>query len=54
MENVRPHVEEEREWFPEMRGVLGRKRLVELGERMRDARSEAPRDPLAVPSAAHA
>ncbi|MBT2442961.1 hemerythrin domain-containing protein [Streptomyces sp. ISL-36] len=55
MENVRHHVEEEeKEWFPEVRKALGRNRLVELGERMSEAKSEAPRDPLAVPSATHA
>lgn len=52
MENVRHHVEEEeKEWFPEVRKGLGRKRLVELGERMEAARASAPRDPLKLASA---
>ncbi|MCB5166503.1 hemerythrin domain-containing protein [Streptomyces bambusae] len=52
MENVRHHVEEEEDdWFPDVRAAMGRKRLVELGERMEAARPDAPRDPLAVPSA---
>jgi hemerythrin superfamily protein len=52
MENVRHHVEEEEdEWFPEVRKAMGRKRLVELGERMQQEKERAPRDPLAVPSA---
>jgi hemerythrin superfamily protein len=51
-ENVRHHVEEEEEdWFPEVRKAMGRKRLQELGERMIAAKSDAPRDPLAVRSA---
>ncbi|MFF8609698.1 hemerythrin domain-containing protein [Streptomyces sp. NPDC015346] len=55
MENVRHHVEEEeKDWFPEVRKALGRKRLVELGEQMQKAKQKAPRDPLAVPSATHA
>lgn len=52
MENVRHHVdEEEQEWFPEVRKAMGRKRLQELGERMAKAKADAPRDPLALPSA---
>ncbi|MEU6849596.1 hemerythrin domain-containing protein [Actinacidiphila alni] len=52
IENVRHHVEEEeKEWFPEVRKAMGRNRLKELGERMESAKSEAPRDPLAVQSA---
>ncbi len=52
MENVRHHVEEEeKEWFPEVRKLLGRNRLVELGERMIAAKPDAPRDPLALSSA---
>ncbi|MET9437274.1 hemerythrin domain-containing protein [Streptomyces sp. NPDC006551] len=55
MENVRHHVEEEeQDWFPEVRKALGRNRLVELGERMLEAKNAAPRDPLAVPSATDA
>src|SRR3569833_2231416 len=46
-ENVRHHVEEEEdEWFPEVRSAMGRKRLQELGQRMIDARSDAPKNPL--------
>ena len=51
-ENVRHHVEEEEdEWFPEVRSALGRKRLQELGQRMIDARSGAPTNPLKLRSA---
>jgi hemerythrin superfamily protein len=51
-ENVRHHVEEEeQEWFPEVRKAMGRKRLQELGEQMARAKTDAPRDPLAVSSA---
>ena len=53
-ENVRHHVEEEEdEWFPQVRSAMGRKRLQELGQRMLDARSGAPKDPLKL-SSAHA
>ncbi|MDX3074100.1 hemerythrin domain-containing protein [Streptomyces sp. NPDC088354] len=52
MENVRHHVEEEeQDWFPEVRKAMGRNLLVELGEQMHKAKADAPRDPLAVPSA---
>jgi hemerythrin superfamily protein len=52
IENVRHHVEEEeREWFPEVRKAMGRKRLVELGEAMLAAKPEAPSDPLHLQSA---
>ena len=52
MENVRHHVEEEEtEWFPQVRKLLGRNRLVELGEQMSAAKADAPRDPLALGSA---
>lgn len=51
-ENVRHHVEEEEdEWFPEVRSAMGRKRLQELGQRMIDARSSAPKNPLELKSA---
>jgi hemerythrin superfamily protein len=51
-ENVRHHVEEEEdEWFPEVRAAMGRKRLQELGQRMIDARSDAPKNPLELKSA---
>ncbi|MFE1793068.1 hemerythrin domain-containing protein [Streptomyces sp. NPDC059525] len=53
MEQVRHHVEEEeQDWFPDVRKAMGRNRLTELGERLRAAKDDAPRDPLAVPSAA--
>lgn len=52
MENVRHHVEEEeQEWFPEVRGALGRNRLRELGEAMEAAKAKAPADPLQISSA---
>ena len=51
-ENVRHHVEEEEdEWFPEVRSAMGRKRLQELGQRMIDARGDAPKNPLELKSA---
>ncbi|MEV4940698.1 hemerythrin domain-containing protein [Streptomyces zaomyceticus] len=53
MENVRHHVEEEeKEWFPEVRKAMGRNLLTELRERLEAEKEKAPRDPLAVPSAA--
>jgi hemerythrin superfamily protein len=53
IENVRHHVEEEeKEWFPQVRHMLGRNRLVELGEEMVAAKAKAPSDPLALTSAA--
>ncbi|MGW3108831.1 hemerythrin domain-containing protein [Streptomyces sp. NPDC001100] len=52
MENVRHHVEEEeKEWFPQVRSALGRNRLGELGEQLAAAKSDAPHDPLRIPSA---
>ncbi|MGW6418976.1 hemerythrin domain-containing protein [Streptomyces sp. NPDC055055] len=52
-ENVRHHVEEEeKEWFPDVRKAMGRNRLNEIGDQLQAAKGEAPRDPLAVPSAA--
>ncbi|MEV6648545.1 hemerythrin domain-containing protein [Amycolatopsis sp. NPDC051371] len=51
-ENVRHHVEEEEdEWFPDVRSAMGRKQLQELGQRMIDARSAAPKNPLELKSA---
>jgi len=41
MENVRHHVEEEKDWFPEVRKALGRNRLVELAERLNAAKAVA-------------
>ncbi|WP_030231054.1 hemerythrin domain-containing protein [Streptomyces sp. NRRL S-350] len=53
MENVRHHVEEEeKDWFPEVRKALGRNRLLELGDRLEEAKKTATRAPLKVPSAA--
>lgn len=53
IENVRHHVEEEeREWFPQVRAAMGRKRLVELGDAMLAAKNDAPADPLQLRSAA--
>ncbi|MFD5417036.1 hemerythrin domain-containing protein [Streptomyces sp. NPDC127069] len=52
MEQVRHHVEEEeQDWFPDVRKAMGRNRLTELGEQLGAAKDDAPRDPLAVPSA---
>ncbi len=51
IENVRHHIEEEEEeWFPKVRAGLGRKQLRDIGERMEQARAQAPRSP-AQPSA---
>jgi hemerythrin superfamily protein len=51
IENVRHHMdEEEQEWFPKVRGGLGRKQLQELGEHMLELKKKAPRKP-AQPSA---
>ena len=52
IENVEHHAdEEEKDWFPQVRAALGRKRLVELGELMVAAKPNAPADPLALMSA---
>ncbi|MBK6018016.1 hypothetical protein [Streptomyces sp. MBT53] len=52
LESVEEHRgEEEKEWFPQVRSVLGRNRLGELGEQLGAARPAAPRDPLRVRSA---
>ena len=46
IEAVRHHVEEEEgEMFPAVREALGRKALVELYERMEEARAQAPTSP---------
>ena len=46
IENVRHHIEEEeQEWFPKVRGGLGRKGLQDLGEQMIEARKKAPKRP---------
>ncbi|MER7578169.1 hemerythrin domain-containing protein [Streptomyces sp. NPDC126514] len=53
MEQVRHHVEEEeQDWFPDVRKAMGRNRLQELGKQLEEAKGQAPRDPLKVPSAA--
>ncbi|MFJ3788386.1 hemerythrin domain-containing protein [Kitasatospora sp. NPDC090091] len=52
MENVRHHVEEEEnDWFPEVRKAMGRNRLLEIGDRLEEAKHTATREPLKVPSA---
>ncbi|MFG3227190.1 hemerythrin domain-containing protein [Kitasatospora sp. NPDC048194] len=44
---VERHIEqEEAEWFPRVRAVLGRKELREMGERMQAVRETAPRHPV--------
>ena len=46
IENVRHHIEEEEdEWFPEVREGLGRKQLQDIGAKMLQAKSMAPRRP---------
>lgn len=46
MENVRHHVEEEeQELFPEVRKVIGRKEMAELGAAMESAKKAAPTSP---------
>jgi hemerythrin superfamily protein len=52
IESVTHHIEEEeQEWFPKVREGLGRKQLVEIGERMLKAKAKAPHSPV-QPSAA--
>jgi hemerythrin-like domain-containing protein len=52
IENVRHHVEEEEQaWFPLVRKAMGRKLLQQIGEELADAKSRAPKDPLANTSA---
>ena len=47
IESVRHHIdEEESQWFPKVRAGLSRKQLQDLGARMEQARSKAPRSPL--------
>ncbi len=51
IENVTHHMdEEEHDWFPKVRGGLGRKQLQDLGEQLIEARKGAPRQP-ATPGA---
>ena len=46
IENVTHHMdEEEQDWFPKVRGGLGRKMLQELGADMIKAKKKAPRRP---------
>jgi hypothetical protein len=46
IENVRHHVEEEEnEFFPKVRGQLGRNELADLGETLADAKKSAPTRP---------
>jgi hemerythrin superfamily protein len=46
IENVRHHVkEEEKDLFPDVRQVLGRKRLTEIGEALEKAKKVAPTRP---------
>jgi len=46
IENVGHHMdEEEQDWFPKVRGGLGRKQLQEIGERMLALKEKAPRKP---------
>jgi iron-sulfur cluster repair protein YtfE (RIC family) len=52
IENVRHHVEEEEQaWFPLVGKAMGRKILQQIGEELVDAKSRAPKDPLANTSA---
>jgi hemerythrin-like domain-containing protein len=55
IENVEHHMaEEEQEWFPKVRSGLGRKALLEIGQRLEAVRPKAPtkpEDPRAVASA---
>ncbi|MFF8835937.1 hemerythrin domain-containing protein [Streptomyces sp. NPDC015130] len=53
MGQVRHHVEEEeQDRFPDVRKAMGRNRLQELCAQLEDAKEQAPRDRLKVPSAA--
>ena len=46
IETVGHHIEEEEsDWFPKVREALGRKELQEIGARMLEVRSTAPRRP---------
>jgi hemerythrin-like domain-containing protein len=57
IENVEHHMaEEEQEWFPKVRSGLGRKALLELGQRLEEVRLQAPTnpgDPRASPQSRH-
>jgi hemerythrin superfamily protein len=46
IESVTHHIEEEeQDWFPKVRGGLGRKQLQDIGERMIELKKKAPRRP---------
>ncbi|MET9618401.1 hemerythrin domain-containing protein [Kitasatospora indigofera] len=46
IESVGHHIEEEEgDWFPKVRSALGRKELQEIGARMLEVRSTAPKRP---------
>jgi len=46
IESVTHHMEEEEtDWFPEVRGALGRKQLQEIGAEMLELKKSAPRRP---------
>jgi hemerythrin superfamily protein len=40
-----PELEEEQDWFPQVRKALGRRQLQELGARMIELKKQAPRRP---------
>ncbi|WP_279581464.1 hypothetical protein [Fodinicola feengrottensis] len=42
---------EEQEWFPKVREAMGRNEVQAIGQRMLDAKPNAPRDPLKLASA---
>ncbi|MFJ9936852.1 hypothetical protein ACIRSJ_27480 [Streptomyces virginiae] len=42
----------ETEWFPGIRKATGRSRPTVISEQLKAEKGKAPRDPLAVPSAA--
>ena len=45
IENVRHHMDEEEDWFPQVRDGLGRKALQEIGEELLAAKKTAPTKP---------
>jgi hemerythrin superfamily protein len=52
IENVRHHVEEEeQDWFPQVRKVMGTNALREVGEELAAAKPNAPGNPLSTLSA---
>jgi hypothetical protein len=52
IESVEHHIDaEEREWFPQVRAALGRKRLQEIGRELLRAQEDAPtRSPHLIPA----